>query len=76
MNKWSSRLQNVESDGRQSWYIKGLVSQIRKIMTILSGFDYVEMIKGKRNYLALQKILHNYLLRYFDQKSEGRIRFK
>jgi hypothetical protein len=39
MNKWSSRLRNVESDGRQSWYIKGLVRQIRKIMTFLSGFD-------------------------------------
>ena len=75
MKKWSSRFRNVESDGRQSWYIKGLVRQIRKILNILSGFDYVEMIKGKRNYLALQKILHNYLLRCFDQKREGRISF-
>jgi|LakMenE18May11ns_1017448.scaffolds.fasta_scaffold8390583_1 hypothetical protein len=53
MKKWSTRFRNVESDGRKSWYLKGLIRQIKKILNIISGNDIIEMIKGRisrRNY--------------------------
>ena len=51
MKKWSSRFRTTELDGTQSWYLKGLIRQIRKILNILSGYDYIEMMKGKRLFI-------------------------
>ena len=50
MKKWSTRFRIVELDGRQSWYLKGLVRQIRNILNIVSGFDIVQMIRGDNRF--------------------------
>jgi len=50
MKKWSNRFRIIELDGKQSWYLKGLIRQIRKILYIVSGYDYIEMMKGKGIY--------------------------
>jgi hypothetical protein len=50
MKKWSNRFRIIELDGKQSWYLKGLIRQIRKILNIVSGYDYIEMMKGKGIY--------------------------
>jgi hypothetical protein len=39
MKKWSNRFRIIELDGKQSWYLKGLIRQIRKILNIVSGYD-------------------------------------
>jgi hypothetical protein len=39
MKKWSNRFRILELDGKQSWYLKGLIRQIRKILNIVSGYD-------------------------------------
>ena len=46
MKKWSDRFRNSEIEGRKSWYLKGLIRQVKNILNIISGNDIVEMIKG------------------------------
>ena len=61
MKKWSTRFRNVVSDGRQSWYLKGLIRQIKKILNIVSGNDILEMIRGT---LRIKFVLSNILISF------------
>jgi hypothetical protein len=47
MKKWSTRFRNLKTADRQSWYLKGLIRQIKKILNIVSGNDMIEIIRGQ-----------------------------
>ena len=47
MKRWSNR-HRKDREGRPSKVIKKLKSKIREILSIISGNDIVEMLKGQR----------------------------
>ena len=47
MKRWSNR-HRKDWEGRPSKVIKKLKSKIREILSIISGNDIVEMLKGQR----------------------------
>jgi hypothetical protein len=46
MKKWSQRFRNADMYGRNSWYLKKLLKQIKQILVIVSGDDVIEILKG------------------------------
>ena len=45
MKMWSSRFKNISQD-KTSWYIYRLKDQIRMILNLFSGDDFIGMLKG------------------------------
>ena len=50
MKSWSTRYRTKPS-GRKSWYLAKMSQDIRKILSLISGDDITEMLKGESELL-------------------------
>ena len=59
MKKWSDRFR-IAHDGQKNWYLRELITQIKSLLSLVSGNDIVEMLKDvlsekQRDQLSLPK---------------------